>query len=446
MFYIDKNEELTAELLRKLIDRFTTYELPKLRKWENYYNGKHDIIYKTYEDASKPCNRIVTNFCKIIADTYKGYICGKPIAYTSNNVIDDVQSVINYNDDNAENVQWLGNALKYGIAYELQWLDEFVQPRYSQVSPLNGFVVRDNTLEKKILYFVRWYDIDNYTDNNKVCVEVYSSTAVTTYIADGIGSALTFLGEEKHYFKDVPVSVFDLNEDNENIFNCVIPLNDAYNELQSAEIDDYTAWVDAYLKLVGVDADKEDIAEMKKNRVLVMPEGATADWLTKNASDTQIVNMLDNIKKNIFKVTACPDMADDNFLAQSGTALAYKLVGFENVASGIVAQFTKAIQRRIELICNILNLKAADAVWRDININFVRNLPNNLTEVIQLVNSLKGTVSDKTLLSQLPFIDDVDAEIEAVEAQKKANMDMYGFGVNTETDTDTDESEETGID
>ena len=174
-----------------------------------------------------------------------------------------------------------------------------------------------------------------------------------------------------------------------------------------------------------------------------MPEGAQADWLTKNASDTQIVNMLDNLKKNIFKVTACPDMADENFLAQSGTALAYKLVGFENVASGIVAQFTKAIQRRIELICNILNLKATDAVWRDININFVRNLPQNLTEVIELVNRLTGIVSDKTLLAQLPFIDDVEAEIKAVEAQKKANMDIYDFGFNT--DTDTDEGEETEI-
>ena len=130
-------------------------------------------------------------------------------------------------------------------------------------------------------------------------------------------------------------------------------------------------------------------------------------------------------------------MADEAFLAQSGTALAYKLVGFENVASGIVANFTKAIQRRIELICNVLNLKSSEAVWRDISINFVRNLPVNLTETIQLVNSLKGTVSDKTLLSQIPFISDVNAEFEAVQEQKQANMELYGFGtVEKEADTE----------
>lgn len=445
MFYIDKNTELTGELLKKLIDRFNTYELPKLQKWERYYKGNHDNLTKRKDNADY--NYVVTNFCKIIADTYKGYICGKPVTYTSNNAIDDVQEVINYNDDEAENVQWLSNALIYSRGYELQWLDEFAQPRYSQVSPVNGFVVCDNTLEKKILYFVRWYSLDNYAEKTKLCVEVYNAAAKKVFLCDELGGELSFVGEEPHYFKDVPVSVFDLNDSNENIFNCIIPLNDAYNELQSAEIDDFTAWVDAYLQLSGVDADSEDIAEMKKNRVLVMPEGATAGWLTKNANDTQIVNMLENIKKNIFKVSACPDMADETFLAQSGTALAYKLVGFENVASGIVAQFTKAIQRRIELICNILNLKATDAVWRDININFVRNLPNNIMETVQLINALKGTVSDKTLLGQIPFIADVDAEIEAVEAQKKANMDLYGFTMHTHTDTDeTAESEETSID
>ena len=182
--------------------------------------------------------------------------------------------------------------------------------------------------------------------------------------------------------------------------------------------------VDAYLTLTGVDAETDDITKMKENRVLVLPEGANASWLVKNANDTQIVNMLDNIKKNIFKVTAAPDMADEAFLAQSGTALAYKLVGFENVASGIVARFMKAIQRRIELICNILNLKASEAIWRDININFVRNLPVNITETIQLVNSLKGTVSEKTLLGQLPFIDDVQAELEAVQEEKERNMSL----------------------
>lgn len=428
MFYIDKDRELTAELLQKIIRTFTNNVRPRLQRWKDYYDGRHDILKKTYSDPSKACNRIVTNYCKIITNTYSGYICGKPVSYTSNDNIDDIQEGINYNDDNAENIAWLTNALNYGVAYELQWLDEYSKVRYSQVNPLNAFAIYDNTLNSQLLYFVRWYEADNFDDSNLIYLEVYTKDVIMKYKAQGIGGALEFVEAEAHYFNDVPVSVFRLNEDEENIFNSIIALNDAYNELQSAEVDDYQAWVDSYLQLIGADAEPEDIAKMKEDRVLILPEGSQAAWLTKNANDTQIVNMLNNIKENIFKVSACPDMADENFLAQSGTALAYKLVGFENVASGIVAQFTKAIQRRIELMCNILNLKATDAVWRDVNINFVRNLPVNITETIQLVNALKGTVSDKTLLSQIPFIDDVESEIEAVNAQKAENMALFSFG------------------
>ena len=438
LFYIDKDTELTTELLQKIMNKFTTYVQPKLQKWKDEYDGKHAILNKKYSDETKTCNKIVTNYAKIITDTYNGYIVGKPLTYTSNDDITDVQEVINYNDDNAENIAFCLNALIFGVAYELQWLDKYSKTRYSQVNPLNAFAVYDNTLDSNLLYFVRWFDANTIDDVDEKIVEVYSATNKKTYKVKGIGGSLEFVSEEVHYFKDVPVSVFWLNETEENIFNCIISLNDAYNELQSSEVDDFSAFCDAYLALTGMDADDDDVKSMKENRVLLLPTGGSAQWLTKNASDTQIVNMLDNIKKNIFKVTACPDMADETFLAQSGTALAYKLVGFENVAAGIVARFTKAIQRRIELICNILNLKASDAIWRDININFVRNLPINTTETIELVNALKGTVSDKTLLSQIPFIDDVQAELEAVQKQKKANMEMYSFG-NPHTDDEDDD-------
>ena len=57
----------------------------------------------------------------------------------------------------------------------------------------------------------------------------------------------------------------------------------------------------------------------------------------------------------------------------------------------------------------------------------MRNLPADLTETINLVNSLKGSVSDATLLSQIPFITDVQSEIEAVREQKEKEASLYSF-------------------
>lgn len=449
MYCLDRETILTPNVLSKLIYKFTLNEQPRLIEWRNSYEGKHEILKKKHEDETRPCNKAVTNFARIIADTYAGYIAGKPITYTCNEDIEDVQEVINYNDSSSEDIEFLNNALTYGVAYELHWVDADAQPRYAQVDPVNAFAVYDNTLDCNLLYFLRWYEADCLDDSDVYILEVYSEDSIYTYKMHGQNGMPELVNEESHFFGDVPVSVFSLNKNQESIFNPIITLNDAYNKLQSAEIDDYESFVDAYLCFRNLDPDDtktiEAIAALKKSRVMILPDDVEASWLTKNVSDAQIENILGNLKENIFKVTACPDMADETFLAQSGTALAYKLVGFENVASGIVARFTKAIQRRIELICNILNMKASDAVWRDIQINFVRNLPVNITETIQLVNSLKGTVSDATLLAQIPFITDVEAELEAVQLQKQENMAMFDFGSPAAPEEEEAEDEEDEI-
>jgi SPP1 family phage portal protein len=106
----------------------------------------------------------------------------------------------------------------------------------------------------------------------------------------------------------------------------------------------------------------------------------------------------------------------------------------ETRAAKICAAMEKALQRRIEIICGIASLKYGEEVFRDIEIEFKRNIPEDLTATVNLVNSLQGIVSNATLLSQIPFITDVNAELEAVEEEKQANMEMYSFGLATGTD------------
>jgi hypothetical protein len=106
----------------------------------------------------------------------------------------------------------------------------------------------------------------------------------------------------------------------------------------------------------------------------------------------------------------------------------------ETRAGKIESIMKKALQRRVEIICGIASLKLGEEVYRDIEIDFKRNIPVDNTAVINMINALKGTVSDATLLSQLDFITDVNAELEAVEAQKAANMELYGFSTSGEDD------------
>jgi SPP1 family phage portal protein len=224
--------------------------------------------------------------------------------------------------------------------------------------------------------------------------------------------------------------------DEKSIFDCVIGLQDAANELLSAEIDDYSAFCDAYMVLKGMDADAEDIAAMKANRVLLLSTDADAQWLTKTPNDTQVENMLKRIQDSIYRIAQCPDFSSESFVGgvSSGIAIQYRLTGMETRAGKIEAEMKKALQRRGEIICGIASLKLGEEIFRDIEISFKRNIPEDITATINVINALKGTVSDATLLSQIPFITDVNAELEAVAAQKQANMDLYGFGLPTGED------------
>ncbi len=436
LFYLNREQELNIELLQKMINKFNMENKPKLQKYKNYYDGLQKILNKTYTDDTKPCSRTVINYCKNIVDSYTGYMATPSyISYHSKNDITDIMEILRYNDYQAEDADFLLNALVYGIAAELMYIDNSGHTRFKLINPLQCFAVYDDSLTADLMYFVRIYEVSEWDDSDLYNVDVYSDYSVKHYTMSGMNGYLSFIGEEQHYFSQCPANIFML-PDEKSIFDCVISLQDAVNELLSSEIDDYSAFCDAYLVLSGVDADIDDIAAMKENRVLVLPEGAVAQWLTKSANDTQVENIIKRIHDSIYRIAQCPDFSSESFVGgvSSGIAIRYRLTGMETRAGKIEAEMKKALQRRIEIICGIASLKLGEDVFRDISIDFKRNIPEDLTATIALINSLKGSVSDATLLSQLPFIDDVNAELEAIKAQKEENMAIYSFGTTTEED------------
>ena len=433
MFYINKNTELTTALLQKMINRFRLNVEPKLHRYKNYYDGLQNILKKSYADQSKPCNKTVINYCKNIVDSYCGYLATPGyISYSSQNDIEDIMNILRYNDYQSEDADFLLDALIYGTAAELMYNDDQGQTRFKLINPTTCFAVYDDSLAGDLLYFIRMYKVNEWDDSDLYNVDVYSDYDIKHYTMSGKNGYLLFKDEEPHYFSQCPANIFNL-PDEKSIFDCVIGLQDAANELLSGEIDDYSAFCDAYLVLTGCDLDNEDVATMKENRVLVLPEGAIAQWLTKNANDAQVENILKRIHDSIYRIAACPDFSSETFVGgvSSGIAIRYRLTGMETRAAKIAAEMKKALQRRVEIICGIASLKLGEEVFRDIDITFKRNIPEDLTATINMINTLKGSVSDATLLSQLPFIDDVNKELEAVEAQKLRNMEVYSFAPTT---------------
>ena len=281
------------------------------------------------------------------------------------------------------------------------------------------------------------YKASDWDDTDKYYVDVYSDYDVKHYTMFSEMGGLQFRGEEPHYFSQCPANIFTL-PDEKSIFDCVLGLQDAANELVSSEIDDYSAFVDAFLVFTNVDVDTDDIKSLREDRVIALPNDANAQWLTKSANDAQVENILKRIHESVYRIAACPDFSSESFIGgvSSGIAIQYRLTGMETRAGKVEALMRKALQRRVEIIAGIASLKLGEEVFRDIEINFKRNIPEDLTATINTINALKGSVSDATLLAQLPFISDVNEELAALQAQKAANMELYGFNAPVEEDED----------
>ena len=437
-FCLSAETPLTLELIKKILQKNKS-NTARLTRLMDYYCGKHDILNRKVSDATKPNNKIAHPYCQYITDTICGYFIGEPITYSSTDedIHNELAAINVYNSTAAVDMDISRTMSIYGKAYELHYTDDEGMPCFIKLNPEEVIVVYDDTVKQEILYGIRMipqYDIA--TDKTWYRVEVYDATVRRTYKADEQLSSLTLLEETSHYYGMVPIVEYLNNEQELGDFETVIPLIDAYDALESDALNDFNYFVDCYLTLSGVTADAEDIQQMKENRVIILDEDGEADWLIKSENDTVSENLKNRFKNDIHKFAKVPDLSDEAFSSNaSGVAIKYKLFGTETLVANKERYFKQGIDRRLELLFNIVNLKGAASDWRAVEVQFTRNLPTNETEIADVVSKLYGIVSNETLLAQIPFITDVKAELEKVREQKE-EMPFYDLGRELKTEGD----------
>lgn len=381
------------------------------------------------KDKSKPNNKIANAYASYITDTLVGYFIGEPISYTSNDdvLLQDLSMIFEYNDEADENAELAKNASIYGVAYEMLYLsEEDKMIRFKALNPKEIIPIFDKTVEQNLMAVIRYYeDYDVVGDKTYTLVEVIDNTMVRRYKMD---NSFLLLEEYPHYFGMVPVAIYKNNEEERGDFENVISLIDAYDKMESDTLNDFEYFVDAYLALYGFTAEPEDVAQMKENRILLMDEGTSAEWLIKQTSDTYVENMKNRLDADIHKFAKCPNMADKEFASNaSGVAIKFKLLGTENLVSIKERKFKRGLQQRLELMSMINSVLREGFDWRGIDIIFTRNVPSNDTDIANMVNTLRDIVSEETLLAQIPFVEDVQDELERLKKEREENKELNPF-------------------
>ena len=419
-------DSLTEADIKEIIDENEGHT--KYARLERYYEGDHDILRHTKKDSTAPNNRLVNNMAKYITDTATGYFIGKPVVYSSQNgaYLAALQDIFDYNDEQDENMELARSASINGDCFEMLYLDEDAQIRFTRVQP-DGCIYICETGDNTPMAAIRIvYSRDK--DRNTIKKVEFWTAQDCWYFRSMNGGALELLDIREHYWGDVPFVEYINNEERLGDFEGVITLIDAYNRVESNTANFFQYNDEALLKVLKMGAvTSQDIRDMKENGAIILEDGGDIQWLVKEVGDAALENYKKRLREDMHIFSAVPNLTDANFGGNlSGVAVSYKLWGLEQICAIKERKFKRGLQRRIELITHILNIQGGRYDYREIGIQFRRNKPQNLPEIAQIITMLSGELSRETRLQMLPTIDNVQDELQKLEDEKQ--REVSGFG------------------
>ena len=421
MFRFPKDVELTLDDLQEFLDEHKEVVNKRYKPLLNAYMSDHDIKHQPKKPPYKPDNRIVVNFAKYIVDTFNGFFVGNPIKTIANNdaVAKYVEDFEKYSDIDNLNTALSTNSGIFGKCYEMYFADEDSQLCATYLSPIDAFMIYDESILKRPLYFVR-----RYTDRNDIeRGSISNAYGVRNFIVTG-GMRWDDEDWQPHYFKGVPAVEFINNEVEQGLFEpCMTDIN-AYNKAISEKANDVDYFADAYLKLLGAPVDSEDVKFIRDNRIINYygdeSEKLVAEFMDKPSSDTTQENLLNRLERHIFQIAMVANISDENFGGSSGTALQYRVLNMSNLMEDKKRRFTSALNKRYKLIFSHPASKVPAESWLELEYKFTPNLPKNILEEAQIAAQLEGIVSHETQLENLSIVDNVKDELEKIEEENKA--------------------------
>lgn len=432
MFRLPKDTELTSVIMMEFLDKHRRQVDKRYKKLFDAYTSDHEILHQGAKPKYKPDNRIVVNFPKYIVDTMNGFFLGNPIKVVTQEeaVSDYVEYITQYNDLEDKNAELSKICSIYGKGYEMYYTDENAELCIMYLTPMDAFMIFDDSIDGRSLYFVR-----RYTDRNNIeygsisdgsCVRNFKVTGGFSWQDDW----------QPHHFNGVPANEYVENEEKQGLFEPVLSIVNAYNKALSEKANDVDYFADAYLKVLGAKVDNEDIQFIRDTRVLNFEgedaQKIIAEFMDKPNNDESQENLLNRLERLIFQISMVANISDENFGASSGIALKYKLQAMSNLEKTKERKFTSGMNRRYKLLFSHPSSKVPADAWMQLKYHYTPNIPANMLEEAQIAAQMEGITSHSTQLKVLSIVDNVQAELDKIEEEnetpKETVVDRLMFG------------------
>jgi len=443
---LNNDGRLTEKQIVKIVDDYKKDYVMTYKEEEKYYDGQNPTIKEhgvdrfqtSKKDSTAPNWKINVAYGRKIIRTITGYAY-KPgnINYQFENESDEeiVKEIYKANNEDVLN-QILGTYQgTNGKVYELHLLtpdniNETTDYKITYLKAADGIAIYNHDIIPEMVAFIRMYIIDEYE-----WYDVYYNTETLTYKRKyknnntlGVDLKKTpdieLVEENTNLFQEIPVIETQNNVNYISDISVIREMIDAYDNIMSGGMVEFSRFAFAYLRLVGMSLDPKDKDKLKELRIFEGLENKDAvTFLTKDIPTEFLEKMADRLKSEIHRQSFIPDIDDIQFSGSaSGVAIDKFIYLMEFAVVDKEAYFRKTLRKRLQLISQIKPLADID----NIKITFNRNLPFDDLQKAMVFEKLDGRgLSREWLITHYTKAEDAKVEMEKADEEAKerrANM------------------------
>ena len=393
--------ENVVEVLRKALAVHTQNQDEIQYLWD-YYTGKTPILNKTKEVRESINHKICVNRANEIVTFKRGYGFGEPIQYIrrgkDESLSDEINALNEYMHlagkqvEDSRLAEWM-YVCGLGHRMELPGTDAEEPIKIYTLDPRYSFVVRYRGLGEPVVMGVKIV----VREDNRICYSVYTADRYFEIEEERI------VRNEAHVLGDVPIFEYPASQARLGAFELVLPLLDAINEVESNRLDDIEQYVNSFLALLGGTIDDETAAKLDEYKMLCLPEGVDAKYLSvaMQQSDTQI--MVDNLYEAVLTICGIPNRNGGSSTSDTGSAVIMR-DGWESAEAqmkSVEQEFKLAEKRFLKMTLRILrDFTGMDLALKNVDIKFSRRNYDNLQTKSQVLTTL---LSNPKLHPELAF-------------------------------------------
>lgn len=417
--YLKDGNTITGEHITNLKDKCQE-ELDYIAGNIEKFNGRElAILERENPNPLRHNSMLPFNYRNEIVNQVVNYLLGTPIAYSYDNeaINEAINEFVRYNDVDLLNMEVLRDCCSSGCAYRLMFIDEEGLESCINLAPDTVITLDDRQgVAKYAFHFFSELD-ESGEEEVQVC-EFYDDNNVYRFV----GEDYELESEERHMFAVMPIQNIYNNKEREPDFKLVEDLIDAVDEIMSNHQDEIIEFRNAYMVFSGGRLEEDAYSKIIKTGAFEVPLGADVKFLTKNMDVNAIHTQRQVLTDNIYRLSNSVDMDKFADSAESGESRKWKLILLENRAKEKMNIMRTFLKQMFRVFASSSAVRGNDFIPHNINFQFNRSLPTDEKYLGEALNLYKDYVSTRTLLERVPFIEDVEREMERLEEEADMNL------------------------